>query len=80
MPVPRLSNLINRENDAKRSHVRASVGSVHMNSRWLIEPGNLDQIDRTVTHDLIRDADVAAARAYFVLGVTHAAYACARRV
>jgi hypothetical protein len=37
-PVPRLSKRINRENAASRERNRASVGSSHISSMWVVQP------------------------------------------
>ena len=39
MPVPRLSNTINRENDARRVKKRARLGSSHATSTCETKPG-----------------------------------------
>ncbi len=63
MPVPRLSKKIRRAKEAdpfeERAHVRAPPTP---NSTCETKPRDVDEVERAVADDLVRDADVAAAR------------------
>ncbi len=61
-PVPRLSKMISRLNEAIRSKNAPRAGSSQSSSTFENGPGHVDEIERPVTDDLVGDADVAALR------------------
>ncbi len=61
-PVPRLSKMIRRENDASRFRNFARSGVLPCQFDMRHPPGDVDQVERTFADDLVGDVHLAAAR------------------
>jgi hypothetical protein len=62
MPVPRLSNVMTRANDARRLRKRACQESSHMTSTIAVPGGDEDDVEGAAAEYLVADVGLADSR------------------
>ena len=60
IPMPRLSKRISRVNSPRRSQYATEDGQLPADIQVRVGALRVDEIDRAVAHDSVRDVDVAA--------------------